>query len=401
MHANPLGPSRAVSQELPSPDRAALPAWCDSVPPAQAGPSRKSAFSELWRKLLDQTLPPATEVRRRIVGGTHPAWAWLLLLGLAGCASPGPRPAVVQHHPRPYDAPYQQPNELNLRLLTFNVWGLPAWLAKGSPGRFDRIAAELERAAPDLVLLQEVWTARAGQALPVAGQWSVATGTQSPWICRRSGLVTLSQHPIVSGEFRPFRYARWPDVLVTKGALKTTLELAGGQRVTIWNVHLQAGRTAHARRVRARQITQLLEWVRETEDGQTLDIIAGDFNCTPDSQEHRVLTHHWGPDAQAVLRQSHAPTYHAPKPRPRPAKTIDYVFFVPRGGFEFRAGVSEVLFAADQREERLSDHFALQVSLGFELADSVVAASGVESFAVAPFNPLLLGRLLAPAQPED
>jgi endonuclease/exonuclease/phosphatase family metal-dependent hydrolase len=286
-------------------------------------------------------------------------------------------------------------------LLTFNVWGLPAWLGKGSTARFDRIATELEREAPDLVLLQEVWTTRAGRALPGEGEWAVAIGTQSPWICRRSGLVTLSRYPIVAGEFRAFHDARWPDVLVTKGALKTTLELGGGQRVTVWNVHLQAGRTAHAGRVRARQISELLQWVRETEDGQALDIVAGDFNCTPHSDEHRFLTRYLGPDLQAVLRQSHAPTHHAPKTSARPAKTIDYVFFVPRRGLQFRRGGSEILFADGRREERLSDHFALQVFLGFAAPDSVEPASGIGSLAATPFDPLQLGRLLAPAPPPE
>ena len=182
----------------------------------------------------------------------------------------------------------------DLRLLTFNVWGLPAWLGNSSSARFDRIATELDREAPDLVLLQEVWTARAGRSLPVKAEWSVATGRRSPWLCRR-----------------------------------------------------------------------------------------------------------WGPDVQAVLRQSQAPTYHAPKSRPRPAKTIDYVFFVPRRGLEFLWGGSEILFAADSRKERLSDHFALQVSLGFEAPALAEPASGLESFAAAPFDSLLLGQLLAPAQPRD
>jgi endonuclease/exonuclease/phosphatase family metal-dependent hydrolase len=331
----------------------------------------------------------------------NPAFGLALLLGLTGCTSPRPHLAVVQQQPWHANARPAHQDAFDLRLLTFNVWGLPAWLGNGSSARFDRIATELDREAPDLVLLQEVWTARAGRSLPVQAEWSVATGRRSPWLCRRSGLVTLSQHPVVSGEFRPFRNARWPDVLVTKGALKTTLELAGGQRVTVWNVHLQAGRTAHAGRVRARQIAELLQWVRETEDGQILDIVAGDFNCTPDSHEHRVMTRHWGLDVQAVLRQSQAPTYHAPKSRPRPAKTIDYVFFVPRRGLEFLWGGSEILFAADSRKERLSDHFALQVSLGFEAPALTEPALGLESFAAAPFDSLLLGRLLAPDQPGD
>jgi endonuclease/exonuclease/phosphatase family metal-dependent hydrolase len=181
---------------------------------------------------------------------------------------------------------------------------------------------------------------------------------------RRSGLVSLSRFPIVDTAFHAFRAGAWPDSLVSKGALKITVELSPALRVNVWNVHLQAGSAA---RVRSQQILQLADWVRQAEDGQAADLIAGDFNCTPDSEQYAQLTKLLGVDANQLGPQPHFVTYDGCRSATTEARTLDYVFVRLR---EPRLACAVTVAPAmdnPRPEDRLSDHLAVQADFRFEL----------------------------------
>jgi endonuclease/exonuclease/phosphatase family metal-dependent hydrolase len=251
-----------------------------------------------------------------------------------------------------------------LRLVSYNIWGMPTWISGASPARYVRIADALERQNSDVVLLQEVWSQRSRQAVPAGWEWSIASAEPVSCFFRRNGLVCLSRFPILQGEFRPFRSASWPDSLVEKGALKITIDLGGGRRLNLWNVHLQAGKAARAR---SHQIGELVEWVRQAEDGQIGDIIAGDFNCTPESPEYAQLVRALGQDVCELANQRHFATYYGGSAKPGQARTLDYVFVRARhSSLAFRAGF-EPVFDADRPEARLSDHLGLGVELNLDV----------------------------------
>lgn len=63
---------------------------------------------------------------------------------------------------------------LNLKLVTYNIWGLPSWMTGARSGRYPQIARELKWLNPDVILLQEAWTADARKSAPVGSQWSIA-----------------------------------------------------------------------------------------------------------------------------------------------------------------------------------------------------------------------------------
>ena len=100
---------------------------------------------------------------------------------------------------------------LNLRLVTFNVWGLPSWMTGARSGRYPEIARELERLNPDIILLQEAWTAEARKSAPATGRWAIARAARQHTFFQQSGLMTLSRFPILGGEFYPFTRAAFPD----------------------------------------------------------------------------------------------------------------------------------------------------------------------------------------------
>lgn len=202
--------------------------------------------------------PGASPAIRLLAVGLCP-----LLAATVGCVSQGRRSLVVQSPNVPAEASASPAKELDLRLLTFNVWGLPSWINGASGQRFPHIADGIEGLRPDVVALQEVWTRQARAAVPAQDGWWMARPAGSWCYFRRCGLVTLSRHRIVSGEFRPFRRAQWPDALVCKGAMKTTIELAAGVRINLWNVHLQAGTSRRASALRGQQIQELSAWEDE------------------------------------------------------------------------------------------------------------------------------------------
>lgn len=290
----------------------------------------------------------------------------LLLLVLAlmasGCQHARSRPAAIRHHPEVSTTARQ--SEADIALLTYNIWGLPSWLTRASSGRYARISRELSDREPEIVLLQEAWLSSARKALPQLGAWSVARGPRCTWFGRPSGLVTLSKYPIISGTFHPFEARAWPDSIVRKGALKVTIDLAQGRRLNIWNVHLQAGARED---VRVRQIEQLGTWIHESDDGQIVDLIAGDFNCTPDSAEYERLTVLLGWDVHSLTGQRHFVTFDGLSRDPAQAKTLDYVFIRPKASVQLVPALPQVVFTADHLKDRLSDHLGIHVTMNLIL----------------------------------
>src|SRR5262249_2429312 len=84
----------------------------------------------------------------------------VLALQTSGCASQRSAPLLIT--PQTMTARPVDPGDgCNLKLVTYNIWGLPSWMTGARHGRYRQIARELERLDPDIILLQEAWTANA------------------------------------------------------------------------------------------------------------------------------------------------------------------------------------------------------------------------------------------------
>src|SRR5690348_6948823 len=81
----------------------------------------------------------------------------LLAVAIISCANHGPATILIQH-PVSISSSNTLGDEIHLRLVTYNIWGLPSWMTGARQGRYPRIARELKRLEPDLILLQEAWT---------------------------------------------------------------------------------------------------------------------------------------------------------------------------------------------------------------------------------------------------
>ena len=246
---------------------------------------------------------------------------------------------------------------LSLKVVTYNVWGLPSWMTGARSGRYPQIALELERLDPDIILLQEAWTAEARKSAPANGHWAIARAAGQHTFFQQNGLITLSRFPILGGEFYPFARAAFPDRWVNKGVLKVTLRLPGGQVLNVWNVHLQDGGPPE---IHQSQIREVVSRVQTAEDGQVADLVGGDFNCTPDSPCCAELLSSLGPSAQQLGGKRPFVTWDGLSSELGAGKTLDYIFIRARRPFlELRATPS-VAFAAANQEHRLSDHFGIE-----------------------------------------
>lgn len=301
-----------------------------------------------------------------------------LVIGTSGCASH--RPAQLQlERPARASSLKDTDGAQSLRLLTYNVWGLPSWMTGAKSGRYPRIARELERLDPDIILLQEAWTAKARKSAPATGSWWKARAAGQHTFFQQSGLVTLSKFPIIGGEFYPFSHAAFPDRLVTKGILKTTMRLSDGSILNVWNVHLQEGGPYAIRRS---QVQELISRVQSAEDGQVADLVGGDFNCTPQCPLYFELEHALGRTVYELGGEQPFVTWNNLSAKPGAGQTLDYIFVrehrAPQGFDAF----ARVAFASTSPAQQLSDH------LGLEAVVKLSPGAGLAGLIGPLFQPL-------------
>ncbi|XP_007516131.3 sphingomyelin phosphodiesterase 5 [Erinaceus europaeus] len=168
----------------------------------------------------------------------------------------------------------------------------------------------------DFVCLQEVFDLRASRRLvrslaPHLGPvlYDVGTfGLQSgPYLkLLSSGLLLASRYPLLRAAFRAFPDARQEDALASKGLLSAQAQLGFLDRRRIVGflhcTHLVAQREDGP--LRCKQMTQLLEWVkqfeaesRQSDEEVAFSVFLGDLNfdnCSPENaleQEHPLFCH--------------------------------------------------------------------------------------------------------------
>jgi endonuclease/exonuclease/phosphatase family metal-dependent hydrolase len=253
-----------------------------------------------------------------------------------------------------------------LRLVTFNIAhgrGLNPIQGMTSQRKLQanlrRIAALLDRLAPDVVALQEI-----DERSRWAGNFDhldyLRVHTRFPHTVfginnRRSGLLNLSygnailsRHPIRAAETVVFGRAK----LGEKGFLYVELDV-GGRCLPIVNLHLHFGSRAQ----RLRQLETLLGWLKEKHRLHASNwcmppIICGDFNNpgTNDDATASLLSH-----LSDYCDYRMHPVGGLTFPSPLPQRALDFVF-LPGGCSEVR---SEVV------RSMLSDHLPVAVEFEF------------------------------------
>lgn len=245
------------------------------------------------------------------------------------------------------------PSDTTLRVLTYNIRH-----ARGTDGRIDyeRIAAVIKQAQPDLVALQEVDRAtQRSEGVDQAQKLRALTGLTPffaeamPFEGGSYGVAILSRHPIND-----------PRVLKLKSPQAAEPRVAAFVRIRPWG-EMQPEVVFVA--------THLCNFFPENRDSQlhsisradyakgAATILAGDFNFEPDSENYTTCTHALGwVDAAAAAGRA-SKTYPAAKPTIR----IDYAFIKSKLNASWR-----VIDAAVLDEPIASDHRPLIVTIRYE-----------------------------------
>lgn len=191
----------------------------------------------------------------------------------------------------PVPAPWEPPPLLDTRLtvLSWNLW----WRFGPWAARQPAITATLQRLAPDVVCLQEVWEDRDGvrqadQLAAALGGYHVAhaAGLGFDLAPETLGNSILSRWPIRAHEARPLPAPPGLDEL--RVVLRAEIDGPRGP-IEVFVTHLNWRMDQSD--VRQAQVRAICEFIAETSDQRTFPpVLAGDFNAEPASEEVRMVT---------------------------------------------------------------------------------------------------------------
>lgn len=179
------------------------------------------------------------------------------------------------------------PGPVELRVLTYNTHGLPAWIARDRPAwRMPRIGRLLSRY--DVALVQENFAhhdrlrAAVSHDVIVRGHDDSGLTTFGHFDPREVVEVQRTAYDSCSGWL-------WgaSDCFADKGFLRLRLSLPHGARLDVVNTHLEAGRGPADHAVRAAQVGLLVERLRALR-GAAL-VLGGDLNLRFDEPRDREL----------------------------------------------------------------------------------------------------------------
>jgi endonuclease/exonuclease/phosphatase family metal-dependent hydrolase len=252
-------------------------------------------------------------------------------------------------------------------LLSYNVHGLPSWIAGDAP---ELRTPEIARLAEpyDVVLIQEDWSYHdllaAGTTHDTVERGNGSRFAIAEWLplFGGSGLTLLARTDVTGSDHGHYSACSgWlggaNDCLATKGWLRVRLRF-GSHEVDLYNTHLDAGESDEDRAARRVQLDELAAAI-EAKSADVPVVLAGDFNLRHANVEDRALL-------DRLLERTGLQDSGARGPDP--TRHLDYILY--RGAATSRL---EAISADEASEfERsdgtpLSDHPALKAR--FRLAE--------------------------------
>ncbi len=180
-----------------------------------------------------------------------------------------------------------------MRVMTWNLW----WRFGPWEARAEAIAAVVREVQPDVLLLQEVWSAgdqSAAHGLAASVGAEYVALTDDPFADRRGAGGAGFHNAIVS---------RWPLDRVQSHALPRADGTPGHRRALsavvdtpygpwpVISTHLDHRFDESAlRQLQAEELLRVVDGVRGDPDTALPTVVAGDLNAVPDSDEVRLLT---------------------------------------------------------------------------------------------------------------
>ena len=283
---------------------------------------------------------------------------WALVFCLAVVFDSGHSTAQTPISPRSV-----APSERGLRVVTWNVWGVP-YVTPQRTERISRMVPALIALDADLIALQEIWTDEDAKTfqdgLRAAGYPFIQRMSGEG---RESGLMIASRFPMKQATFIRFLLGRtghipWHlDWKADKGMMIAKVLTPFGE-VDFANTHLQSryGDTGGYTSVRLGQMTQIAEALL-LRGMQRTTILAGDFNSPTDDLPSRFL--------RAATRLEESVPYFG----------IDNILYRPVASTPLDVASSERKFVRPvglgSETRRLSDHDALVVDFRIQPTQEV------------------------------
>jgi endonuclease/exonuclease/phosphatase family metal-dependent hydrolase len=188
-----------------------------------------------------------------------------------------------------------------IRLLTYNIWGLPGILLQ-KPKRMKLLESALPTENADVIILNETFAARTRPVVMLKEFPYRAFGPGKSGIKISSGVVILSKFPIVESEAIKYSACAGTDCLSNKGAVRARLELPGVGPVDVVGTHMNAeGKDS----VRSAQLEEVFDMLDRAE-GDVPVLFGGDFNFHSESGPYYDMAGGMGfRDLHAEYRATH------------------------------------------------------------------------------------------------
>jgi endonuclease/exonuclease/phosphatase family metal-dependent hydrolase len=257
---------------------------------------------------------------------------------------------------------------VRLRVLSWNVWGLPA-VSTNLEARITALPGAIAKLGPDIVLLQEVWAESDGDRLKagLAHHGYAYASHLAHTEYGMTGLFTASKLPLENAGFLPFASGRighsfWHlEWIASKGVGRFLVRTSLGE-LEVQNTHLQAQYDTDG--YAAERLSQASEILMLCQNRALPLVLGGDFNSGSEELPRQALL-----DLVAMNDTT-------PSPRP------DTIFVRSGGSTQIRVVESrEALTDAVRLENgvtaRLSDHPAVVVDLELSVC-AHCASSAVE-----------------------
>lgn len=261
-----------------------------------------------------------------------------------------------------------------LRVLTLNLNGLPLGVDHTRYADVGKKLGKLREVgtAPHVVVLQEAFSKYTEDAIRYSAYPFLYRGPGSQGLKIRSGLVILSEFPILEAGQLPFESCTGFDCFARKGV--HFVKIQAPQYPTplyVANTHLNADpggpetSPEEAARVRLDQVNQIQSWFWDLGILSEPLIFGGDFNFQPETHEYFALTSRadLGDTGKQCVDQGCS---QEENPREVWKESIDHQFY--RSSNLFREGglsLSPVFYAKTFKEvvngRTLSDHLGVEV----------------------------------------
>ena len=237
-----------------------------------------------------------------------------LSLGTAGCGTVPPTRHLACYAALAPIRRADTPNTATISVLTYNIEGLGWPARRGRAPRLAEIASHLAAArvsgtAPDIVMIQEMFSGAAKKAVLETGYPAIASGPartartddavsgklpgrasvkrgETGFHLTGSGLAIASVYPFVISQSQPYgrRSCAGIDCLSNKGIMFARIVIPGVPvPIDLYNTHMNsrgASKAPHARNLAAheRQSLEASRFIDRTHDDTVPMIFGGDFN---------------------------------------------------------------------------------------------------------------------------